>query len=148
VRTPTSVGDPVAPAGPRHRRVFLVALVVFAMAVIAGPAWAFIHYGSVDSFTIRHGLFRGDQPRDGDMQVSTNQSAPASSGSQIGSRLRIGLAHLSNEFYEYVCSDTFACYHNHHGGYPECQYRPINGFRHGDSILGRHSHADSDYPCT
>jgi hypothetical protein len=122
-------------------------LVAFLLGALAVPAWAFIHNAAVNSYTIRHGLWRGDNLYDRDMQVSTNQVTPGGEGYQIGSRLRIGLAHLGNEFYETVCSDVFACWHNHRGGNPECQYRPINGFRHGDQIMGRHSHVDSDYPC-
>ena len=124
--------------------IFLLLLAGLAGA-IAIPAYAYIHNQTVNSYTIRHGLYRGASPTDGNIQVSTNQVTPGSPGSQVGSRLRIGLLHINNNFYEYVCTDTFACYHNHGGAHPECQYRPINGFRNGGVIMDRHSHPDADY---
>lgn len=123
--------------GGRVRVGFLALLLI---AVIAGPAAAYIHNSAYNSVTFRHGLYRGGDTTDGDIQVSTNVVTGGSGN------LRIGLLHRNNNFYEYVCGpNRTACYHNHSGAYSECEYRPINGGRVGSAIMDRHSHPDTDY---
>lgn len=127
----------------RSRKAVGAILGLAVAGAVAIPAWGFIHNAQWNQYTIQHGLYRGSSLTDGDTQVYTDL---VTGGYSTSNAPRIALYHDDNRFYDYTCSNTSVCYHNHSSTYPECGFRGANQYHdYGVEMMSYHVNQDSDY---